>query len=44
MTLELFGPIVPAQRVEVEAEADRLFAFVAADAERRDLKVIVDEA
>jgi hypothetical protein len=42
MTLELFGPIMPAQRVVAEEEAGRLFDFVAGDAEERDLQVVVD--
>lgn len=40
MTLELFGPISPAQRVAVETEAARLIDFVAADADRRDVQVV----
>lgn len=42
MTLELFAPVRGPLRVQVEEEAGRLFAFVAADADARDLRVIED--
>lgn len=42
MTLELFESVAGATRVELEDEAARLFMFVAADADERDLRVIED--
>jgi hypothetical protein len=40
MTIELVAPVSGAQRGELEAEATRAFAFVAADAETRDLQIV----
>lgn len=39
MTVELVKPVTGARRLELEEEGTRLFAFVAADAETRDLRV-----
>ena len=41
MTLELFERVPVAARPAVEDEATRLLAFVAPDAETRDLQVVV---
>jgi hypothetical protein len=40
MTIELVTPVTGARRVELEDEATRLFAYVAADAETRDIRII----
>jgi hypothetical protein len=40
MTIELVTPVTGAPRVELEEEAGRLVAFVAADAETRDVRII----
>jgi DNA glycosylase AlkZ-like len=40
MTIELVTPLAGAQRVELEEEATRLFAFVAADAEIRNVEIL----
>lgn len=40
MTIELVTPVTAAQRVEIEEEAARAFAFVAADADTRDLEIV----
>ncbi len=44
MTVELFAPVHGPRRVEIEEEAARLFAFVAFDAEGRDLRILDDSA
>jgi hypothetical protein len=41
MTLELFERVTRSARAAAEEEAGRLFAFVAADSETRDLQVVV---
>ena len=40
MTIELVNPVSDAQRHEIEEEATRLLAFVAADAESRDVQLV----
>ena len=40
MTIELVTPVAGAQRVEIEEEAARLFAFVAADVETRNIEIL----
>ena len=40
MTIELVTPVAGAERAELEEEAARALAFVAPDAERRDVEVI----
>jgi hypothetical protein len=40
MTIELVTPLTGAQRVELEEEAIRAFAFVAPEAETRDLEIV----
>jgi hypothetical protein len=40
MTIELVNPVSDAQRHEIEEEATRLLAFVADDAERRDVQLV----
>ncbi len=40
MTIELFAVASGAQRLEIEEEAARLFAFVAADAESREVQIV----
>ena len=40
MTIELVTKVTPAQHVEIEEEATRLFAFLHADAETRDVQVV----
>jgi hypothetical protein len=40
MTIELLATVTGAQRLEIEEEAARLFAFVAADAETRDVQIV----
>jgi Winged helix DNA-binding domain len=40
MTIELLATVSGAQRLEIEEEAARLFAFAAADAEPRDVQVV----
>jgi Winged helix DNA-binding domain len=40
MTIELLATVSGAQRLEIEEEAARLFAFAAADAEARDVQVV----
>lgn len=42
MTVTLGARVTKTQRVETEAEGARLFAFLVADAEERDVQVIVD--
>jgi hypothetical protein len=41
MTVTLAQPISAEQRVDVEAEGQRLFAFVAGDADAREIRIIV---
>lgn len=40
MTIELVTKVTPAQRLEIEEEATRLFAFLHADAETRDIQIV----
>ena len=40
MTIELVPPVTGAQRVELEEEAARAFAFVADDVETRDVEIV----
>jgi hypothetical protein len=40
MTVTLTQPVTAAQRVEIEAEGERLFAFVAAEAEPREVRLV----
>jgi hypothetical protein len=40
MTIELMTAVTAAQRLEIEQEAARLFAFVAADMETRDVQIV----
>jgi hypothetical protein len=40
MTVELVSPVTGARRLELEEEAERLFAFVADDAETRDVRIV----
>ena len=40
MTIEHVHPITALQRLEIEEEATRLFAFLAADAETRDVEIV----
>lgn len=40
MSIELLAAVTGAQRLEIEAEAARLFAFVAADAESREVQIV----
>jgi Winged helix DNA-binding domain len=40
MTVTLAQPVSAEQRLEVEAEAERLFAFVAGDADAREIQVV----
>ena len=43
MTVELVAPLDAPTRLAVEEEAERLFAFVAADAETREVRFVVVE-
>jgi hypothetical protein len=40
MTIELLATVTGAQLLDIEEEAARLFAFVAADAEPRDVQIV----
>lgn len=40
MTVTLYVPVTGPQRVELEAEAGRLMAFLAADAESREIRIV----
>ena len=40
MTIELVTKVTPAQRLEIEEEGTRLFAYLHADAETRDLQIV----
>jgi len=40
MTIELVNPVTGEQRVELEEEATRLFTFLAADSETKDVQIV----
>lgn len=40
MTVTSFGPLTGEQQADIEAEGERLFAFLASDAERRQIQLV----